>query len=381
MSSFGAMKDEYQHRLQEDTFGKKGVGLTHEYPGQDREIIEGKYYDQKPSYSHKYEPAQEDYKTFIGEPFESMKEKGDAKKEETLLDSSSSAKVEAFKEFINDVHRSMSYHYSKSKVGDYRRMFDAPEELNANCIDEVIPSNTGIFIVNQNKFSTVQNDIFRRNKKQQKRFLSVGIDYLRDLTDLDFSEISNSDVHKKKSSFWIGDEVKLSPFVLWDKATTSKTASMKVVNSIGFPSINKMTNHKTGDIVNDTIVESGYMVTAMKPEGLRIHGILGGKKGKILNPGQALFFGDAMIRSPGDFMRPVWIRLVSSKPSIKTDDGVSIAEMEAKIIPLKPGSVASELKEFSGTAKRTVKIENNIGSDKSVTSRTVCATMSFKFKH
>lgn len=382
MASFGAMQghqDQYSDESRDTDVGsRRQENYGGAYPGEDREVLETSRARRRRKEERSpfgYQPAGED-----------AKEVPVALTPESTMDTATKAKVDAFAKFVDDSHRSMSYHYAEARVGDARRLGDQPQELHASCVDEEIPALSGVFIVNQKKHSTVQKNVFRRDAIQQKKLLAAGLEYFRGLAGLDFSEVTNPDVHKEKSSLWIGKEAKLSPFVLWDKETTSATSSMRVDSAIGFPSVNKMTNHRTGDTVNDTVVESGFMVTAMNPMGIRIHGVYGGKEGKMLEPGQALFYGEAMIHSNGNFMRPVWVRLVSTAPSIKVDGGVSVATMSAKMIPLNPGAVASELKEYVGTAKRTVRISNIMegsakkGGKSIVKSRVVCATLSFDFK-
>lgn len=394
MASLGAMRDEFQDHFvrdedyDEEDFGYDGVysdGTSIASRRRRRDYGYG-YSDDDDAYDYDGEEEEEEDRGFE----EGYQEKGN---EESSIsspiedlspeDAALKAKVEAFKDFVDTSHRNMSSHYSKSLPGDERRMKDRPQRLVSNCIDEEIPADAGVFVVNQRKFAEVQSEIFRRNAKQQKRLLAASIDYVNGLVDLDFSELTNPSVHKEKSSLWISDKAKHSPFVLWDRATTSKTAEMKVDTAIGFPSVNQMKNQKTREPLQDTVVESGYMVTAMKPEGIRVHGEYGGKEGKILKPGEAIFFGEAMVRSKGNYMRPVWFRLVSSKPSIKTDTGTSVAELEVKMIPLKPRATGSSLAEFSGKGKRSVRITNNIeettDGEKKVRNRNVCATLDLSF--
>jgi hypothetical protein len=128
------------------------------------------------------------------------------------------------------------------------------------------------------------------------------------------------------------------------------------------------------------------MVTILDPAGIRIHGIYGGKKGKIMQAGQSLYFGDVLAFPARGKRMPVWVRVASSKPSEITgkEENVSVAEMDAKMVPLQVGRIASEMKGFSGKAVRKLKIvevdgDSSVARKKGEDARVVNAHLQIDF--
>ncbi len=350
-----------------------GHGRRKYYSG-DKEVIEGEsgrmYGDKKEEDPLHYQPAGEKE----GLPSEGLggmlrkKEKADA--EETVEDT----KKKGFDAFLNESHAAMSSKYASSIVSDdVRRLRAAPVVLSASCVDEEIPLTSGVIVVNENKFARVQTSKFARDEEAQKKFHVAAVTYLRGLTALDFSLLTNANVEKRVSSFMILSDdkektplVKMSPYVMWDKSTSSDAPSLLVDNARGFASLEK----------NDEIIESGYMINVVDPEGVRVYGNFGGKKGKLMKPGEALYFGEAMVYPGRAYRKPVWIRLASVKPSVITSKKVSVTEMDARMIPLKTGAVATEMKEYKGTAKRTLQIDTDTKSS----SRRINASLHIDFQ-
>lgn len=301
--------------------------------------------------------------------------------------SQESTKKKSFDTFLNDTHRAMSAYYAESEITkDPRKLCQVPTTLSASCVDEEIPKDAGVIIVNEAKLNTVQKKKFRRDDACQKKLQSSAISYMRGLTGLDFSMITNPNVEKKISSFVMTDSkskkpvAKLSPYVMWDSSTSAKSPELLVDRADGFPSISTEEQ--------DNVIESGYMITVLNGDGIRIHGKYGGKEGKIMNAGQSLYFGDVLVFPARGKRMPVWIRVASRKPSELTgkEENVSIAHMDAKMIPLQVGRVASEMKDFTGKAVRKLKIvevngDSSVAKKKGEDARVVDAHLQIDFDH
>ncbi|MHA1680818.1 MAG: hypothetical protein ACTSUE_07410 [Promethearchaeota archaeon] len=296
-------------------------------------------------------------------------------------------KKESFKVFLNNSHRSMSAKYAESEITkDPRKLRQLPVTLSASCVDEEIPKDAGVIIVNEKKFSSVQENKFGRNEACQKKLHSAAISYVRGLTGLDFSMITNPNVEKKISSFVMSDAkrktpvAKLSPYVMWDTATSAKSPELLIDRSEGFPSINNEEQ--------DNVIEAGYMVTVLANDGIRINGNYGGEAGKVMHPGQSLYFGDVLVFPSRAKRMPVWVRVASNKPSEITgkEENVSVAHMQAKMIPLRVGRVASDMKDFVGKAVRKLKIievdgSSSVARKKGEDTRVINAHLQIDFDH
>jgi len=274
-----------------------------------------------------------------------------------------STRKKAFESLLDETHLSMSAKYAESKITkDPRKLREAPVVLSASCVDAEIPKAAGVIIVNDKKFSKIQESKFGRDESCQRKYQSSAINYMRGLTGMDFSMITNPNVEKKISSLVLKNTktgkpaAKLSPYIMWDNSTSVNSPELLVDKAEGFPSIREKEE--------DNVLEAGYMVTILDKEGIRINGNYGGKDGKVMKPGQSLYYGDVLVFPARAKRMPVWIRVASNRPSelAGKENNVAISYMDAKMVPLRVGRPASQMKEFSGKAVRKLKVTNVSGS-------------------
>lgn len=292
----------------------------------------------------------------------------------------------AFDSFLDETHASMSAKYAESKITeDVRKLSQVPVVLSASCMDEEIPKSAGVIIVNEKKFSRIQESKLGRDEACQKKLQSSAINFVRGLTGMDFSMITNPSVEKKISSLVLNNPetgkpvAKLSPYVMWDTSTSVNSPELLVDKAEGFPSISEKER--------DNVLEAGYMVTVLDKEGVRINGVYGGKKGKIMQPGQSLYYGDVLVFPARAKRMPVWIRVASNKPSelAGKEGNVSVSHMDAKMVPLRVGRPASQMSGFSGKAVRRLKVTEVSGSSSAASkkgedSHVINASLQIDFK-
>jgi hypothetical protein len=297
-----------------------------------------------------------------------------------------STRKKAFESLLDETHSSMSAKYAESKITkDPRKLREVPVTLSASCVDVEIPKAAGVVIVNEKKFSKIQESKFGRDETCQKKYQSSAINYMRGLTGMDFSMITNPNVEKKISSLVLKNTktgkpaAKLSPYIMWDNSTSVNSPELLVDKSEGFPSIIEKEE--------DNVLEAGYMVTILDKGGIRINGNYGGKNGKVMQLGQSLYYGDVLVFPARAKRMPVWIRVASNRPSELTgkENNVVISHMDAKMVPLRVGRPASQMKGFSGKAVRKLKVTNVSGSSsaakkKGEDTRIINATLRIDFE-
>jgi hypothetical protein len=388
--------DDYDHGY---GYGKERRRMYHS--GTDEDVVEGMYANEEREHEEPlyYRPSEtKDGLPDRGlgkllsrreEALASLDEKISEKAaecEESPMCIKADTKKEAFDSFLDMSHSAMSAKYAESEITkDPRKLSQMPVVLSASCVDEEIPKSAGVIIVNEKKFSKVQDSKFARDEMAQKKLQSSAISYVQGLVGLNFSMITNPNVEKKISSFIMKDEksgepvAKLSPYVMWDTSTSSKSPELLVDRADGFPSISEKEK--------DNVIEAGYMVTVLNKEGIRVNGNYGGKKGKIMQPGQSIYYGDVLVYPSRAKRMPVWIRVASSNPSELTgkEGDVAVSKMNAKMVPLRLHTKASAMKGFEGTAVRRLKIRevdgsSSVASKKGEDARVINASLQIDFK-
>jgi len=105
------------------------------------------------------------------------------------------------------------------------------------------------------------------------------------------------------------------------------------------------------------VTEIGFVFNVLDPSGIRVHGKIGGKKGKTMKNGESLYFCDFLVRSGRDYRKPAWIRARSLQPSKMEGDYKREAKLKIGYISLFQDGKVESLTDYQGTAVRTIVIE------------------------
>jgi len=253
---------------------------------------------------------------------------------------------------VKDAHRKMSAAYAESTArNDITSRMAAqivPISMKATAVDEVVKTPNMVIMVNENALKKYQRTKMNRSNADFNAFKNNAIEHMRHLLGFDFSRTRNPNVHLKGDIMVLSekgtDKVRLAPYILGGRGS----ASIKVTDAEGFPSIK----------ANDPVTESGYVLSVIDGKaGVTAHGKYGGKEGKVLTRGQSFYFGEIFTYPSNGKYKPEWIRAVSFTPSIVSERNTSRAELNVKRVSLFEKGGARPLKDYKGKATRILKIE------------------------
>jgi hypothetical protein len=237
----------------------------------------------------------------------------------------------------------------KREFRDNPKYKDEPKKLAAHVVEQEVDTDTQAFHINESEFIKLQSDLFGRSESDVKQLRAKAAKYMFRMTGKNFSVDMNPNAEKYRSSLVIktGEgkdakhSVKLSPYVV------GNNISWKVDVAEGFPSIQP----------DDRLKELGYVFNVVDPSGVTVNGAIGGKEGKLMKPGESLYFCEFMIRPGRSMRKPVWIRARSIKPSETVDECERKSEFAIGYISLFQDGRTSPLKDYKGTAERVIRIE------------------------
>lgn len=291
----------------------------------------------------------------------------DYEEEERLTESSASnpktRSVASTKntEFVKGVHEKIRSKYAgsvsieetfstpKSEFRTNPRYRDVPQELSAHVVEQELDSGIQVIHINETDFLNTQKDLFGRSERDVKQIRARAAKHIFNLTGHNFSVDVNPSVEKYRSSLVIkeGEGKIATPIMKLSPYTIGGNVSWKVDVANGFPSIQE----------KDRLVEVGYVFNVLSASGIKVHGSIGGKEGKMMMPGESLYFCDFMVRPGRGMRKPVWIRARSVTPSEKVDDYERKADLKIGYMSLFQDGKAGSLMDYTGTAERSIRIE------------------------
>jgi hypothetical protein len=275
---------------------------------------------------------------------------------------------------VKDAHRKMSAAYAESTArNDMTSRMAArvvPISMKATAVDEVVKSPNKVIMVNENALKKYQRTKMNRSDADFNAFKNNAIEHMRHLLGFDFSRTRNPNVHLSGDVMVLSDKgvdkVRLAPYILGGRGS----ASIKVTEADGFPSIK----------ANDPITESGYVLSVIAGKtGVTAHGKYGGEEGKVLTQGQSFYFGELFTYPSNGKYKPEWIRAVSFTPSMVSERNTSRADLSVKRVSLFEKGGARPLKDYKGQATRILKIEMLKDDKDQVVAKKVNAVYEIKF--